>query len=119
MKGGDAHLFRYHVEAGGVALLSINEEGPYLHVLELFHRNVDSDGIPHIEVFKLLGHLTPPGETVTGMLGLDEELDGVIVNLTHVVLVQHIGRLGRVDGDKVIGGVFPTVYDDGIDIPQM
>ena len=119
MKGGDAHLFQYHVEAGGVALLSIDEEGPHLHVLELFHGNSDAGGIPHIEVFKVLVHLTPPGETVTGMVGLDEELDGVIVNLTHIVLVQHIGCLGRVDVKKVIGDGFPNVYDDVIDIPRM
>ena len=37
---------------------------------------------------------TPSGEVVEGMAGLDDKIDGGRVDLSHVVLFQHIGLLG-------------------------
>ena len=66
-----------------------------------------------------MGHPTPPGEAVAGMVGLDDELGGGHVDLAHVVPVNYLGRLSRVDGDKVLGGARPGVDDDGINLPRM
>ena len=97
MKGGDSYPSRDHVEADGVVILPMGEEGPLRHILKLSHRTADVNGNPQIDRVEVMGHLTPPGEAVTWMLGPDKKLDGGRVDLVHTIPVHNLVRHGRVD----------------------